>query len=196
MVPTDRGWSPVYTTPIVALLATALVFLQSAGEILAADPMPAFEASKNYDLGSLVELGMANNPKTRSALSTARAAGAAAREARAPYWPTVAAEFNGGYDKWYTPATAAPDFFRRQQATTVLSIQYLLLDFGRRAADVRRAVAMFEAAGLLYDRKVQEVVFAVQSRYFAHEAAVSKEAASTALVEAARTALEIGRAHV
>ena len=82
VVPTDRGWSPVFTTPIVALLATAFVFLQSAREILAADPMPTFEASKNYDLGSLVELGMANNPKTRSALFTARAAGAAAREAQ------------------------------------------------------------------------------------------------------------------
>lgn len=158
--------------------------------------MPSFEPSRAYDLGSLVELGMANNPKTRSALFSALAAKAAAGEARAPYWPRLSAEFLGGYDKWYTPATAAPDFFRRQQATTVLSIEYLLLDFGRRAADVSRAVALFEASGLLFDRKVQEVVFSVQSRYFAHEAALSKESAAAAMLESARTAMETTRLEV
>ena len=49
----------------MALVAAAFVFFQPVGEILAADPMPAFDAKKTYDLGSLVELGMANNPKTR-----------------------------------------------------------------------------------------------------------------------------------
>lgn len=180
----------------MALVAAAFVFFQPVGEILAADPLPTFDAKKTYDLGSLVELGMANNPRTRSAFFTARAAGAAAREARAPYFPKVSAEFLGGADKWYTPATVAPDVFSRQQATTVLSIEYLLLDFGKRSADVRQAVAMFEAAGLLYDRKVQEVVFAVQSRYFAHEAALSKAAATSSLLEAARTAMETVRLEV
>lgn len=158
--------------------------------------MPSFEPSRTYDLGSLVELAMANNPKTRSALFSALAAEAGVGEARASYWPQLSAEFLGGYDKWYTPATAAPDFFRRQQATTVLAIEYLLLDFGRRAADVSRAVALFEASGLLFDRKVQEVVFAVQSRYFAHEAALTKESAAVAMLEAAGTAMETTRLEV
>ncbi len=158
--------------------------------------MPSFDPARAYDLGSLTELAMANNPKTRAALFTARAAEAAAGEARAPYYPRVSAEFLGGYDKWYTPATAAPDFFRRQQATAVLSLEYLLLDFGRRAADVSRAVALFEASGLLFDRKVQEVVFAVQSRYFAHEAALSKESATASMLEAARTVMETTRLQV
>jgi outer membrane protein TolC len=174
----------------------ALVFSSLSGQILAAEKMPSFEPSRAYDLGSLVELAMANNPKTRSALFSALAAEAAAGEARSPYWPQLSAQFLGGYDKWYTPATEAPDFFRRQQATTVLSLEYLLLDFGRRAADVSRAVALFEASGLLFDRKVQEVVFAVQSRYFAHEAALTKESAAVAMLEAAGTAMETTRLEV
>lgn len=174
----------------------AFLFLASLGSLRAAESLPSFEPSRSYDLGSLVELAMANNPKTRSALFTARAAEAAAGEARAPYYPRVSAEFLGGYDKWYTPATAAPDFFRRQQATAVLSLEYLLLDFGRRSADVSRAVALFEASGFLFDRKVQEVVFAVQSRYFAHEAALSKESATASLLEAARTVMETTRLQV
>lgn len=174
----------------------ALVLFPSLGSLRAAEDLPTFDPARSYDLGSLVELAMANNPRTRSALFTARAAEAAAGEARAPYYPRAAAQFLGGYDKWYTPATEAPDFYRRQQATTVLSLEYLLLDFGRRAADVSRAVALFEASGLLFDRKVQEVVFTVQSRYFAHEAALAKESANASMLEAARTAMETTRLQV
>jgi outer membrane protein TolC len=57
-------------------------------------------------------------------------------------------------------------------------------------------VALFEASGLLFDRKVQEVVFAVQSRYFAHEAALTKESAAVAMLEAAGTAMETTRLEV
>lgn len=174
----------------------AWIFFSLSGRIPAAEKMPDFEPGRAYDLGSLVELAMAKNPKTRSALFSALAAEAAAGEARSPYWPQLSAQFLGGYDKWYTPATAAPDFFRRQQATTMLSIEYLLLDFGRRAADVSRAVALFEATGLIFDRKVQEVVFAVQSRYFAHEAALTKESAAGAMLESAGTAMETTRLEV
>ena len=149
---------------------------------------PVFKESKSYDLGRLLELGMANNPKTRAAWFRAEAAYAGSREARAPYFPKVGAGFEGGVDKWYTPAIPAPNVFTRQQATTVLSIEYLLLDFGRRAADMSRAVALFDAAGFVYERKLQEVVFEIQSRYFAHEAALWKERAAASLLEFAKTA--------
>jgi outer membrane protein TolC len=70
----------------------------------------------------------------------------------------------------------------------VLSIEYLLLDYGRRAEDVSRAVALFDASGFVYERKLQGVVFEIQSRYFAHEAALWKERAATSLLEFAKTA--------
>ncbi len=150
--------------------------------------VPEFDARRAYDLGSLLELGMAINPRTRAAWFRATGAGAAVGEARAPYFPKAGMEIQVGVDKWYTPASNAPDDFTRQQATTVLSLEYLLLDFGRRAADVSRAVALFDAAGLAFERKVQEVVFAIQSRYFAHEAAVEKHRAAESMLEFARTA--------
>ena len=139
---------------------------------------PVFNESKTYDFGRLLELGMANNPKTRAAWFRAEAAYAGSREARAPYFPKIGAAFEGGVDKWYTPAIPAPNVFTRQQATTGLSIEYLLLDFGRRAADVSRAVALFDAAGFVYERKLQEIVFEIRSRYFTHEAALWKERAA------------------
>jgi outer membrane protein TolC len=95
---------------------------------ITADPqsreMPVFKESNSYDLGELVELGMATNPQTRAAWFRAAAAAAGAREARAPYFPKIGAGFEGGVDKWYTPSTGAPNVFHRQQATTVLSVEY------------------------------------------------------------------------
>ena len=173
------------TTRILAVL-----LLASLPALASEKPPNKFNPSKSYDLGSLVELSLALNPSTRAAFARAEAARATIGEERAPYYPRLSAGFRTGWDKWYTPATAAPDYFTRRQNTAVLSLEYLLLDFGRRAADVSRAIFLFDAAGLLFERKVQEVVFDIQSRYFAHESALWKEQAATAMLEFARTALE------
>lgn len=133
---------------------------------------------------------MATNPTTRAAFFRARAASSQIGEEKAAYLPVVNAAFEGGLDRWYTPATAAPDIFQRRQASTILSLEYLLLDFGRRSANVARAVAFYEAAGLVYERKIQEVVFLIQSRYFAHESALWQERAASAMRDFARTAFQ------
>lgn len=179
------------STPIVAALAITVGFASPAGsENTPRDAAPVFSEDKIHDLGSLINLGLSRNPATRATWHRARAAAAAVGEARAPYFPKINARFEGGADQWYTPAANAPDNFRREQATTILSIEYLLLDFGRRAADVQRAVAVFDAAGLAYERKLQQVVFGVQRHYFAHEAACSRQVAARAVLEVSRILAE------
>jgi len=181
-------WRQVCSTPIVA----ALAFSTASGAPSALEPrdtaIPRFSENKTYDLGSLIDLGLATHPSTRAAWFQARAAAAAVGEARAPYYPKITAGFEGGSDQWYTPSANAPDNFRREQATTIFSLQYLLLDFGRRAAEVQRTLAALDAAGLTYERKLQKVVFDVQRAYFAHEAALQRLEAATTLVEASRKA--------
>lgn len=145
---------------------------------------------KPHDLGSLIDHGLSHNPSTRKAWFEARAAAAAVGEARAPYYPQVIARFEGGSDKWYTMAATGPDNYTRVQATTILSLEYLLLDFGRRSAEVRRTLAVLDAAGFAFERKLQQVVFNVQSAYFIHEAALRRAEAARALVEASRAAAE------
>jgi outer membrane protein TolC len=172
--------------PIVAALCVSVAF--SAQPTPRESPKPA--GKKSHDLGSLIDLGLSANPATRAAWFQARAAAAAVGEARAPYFPRISAGFEGGADQWYTPAANAPDNFRRRQATTVLSLEFLLLDFGRRAADVRRTLAALDAAGLAYERGLQRVVFDVQRRYFAHEAALRGLESADALVAAARAVAE------
>jgi outer membrane protein TolC len=181
---------PVKWLGTVCLTTSILFVCLTASAQPSSASLPVFIPSKSYDLGSLVELGMATNPATRAAFFRARAASSKIGEEKAAYLPVVNAAFEGGLDRWYTPATAAPDIFHRRQATTILSLEYLLLDFGRRTADVARAVALCEAAGLVYERKIQEVVFSIQSRYFAHESALWQERAASAMRDFARTAFE------
>jgi len=166
----------------ITIFAAVGIFLAHC--VRAGEPSVPVQA---LDLGALIDLGLSKNPRTRAAWFQARALDAATSEAKAAYFPKVSAAFAGGYDKWYTPAVNAPDDFRRRQATTVLSIEYLLLDFGRRAADVSRAVSLLNSAGLSFERRIQEVVFQIQRSYFAHEAALVQLQAATAMLAFAQT---------
>ena len=174
-------WRRRCSTPIVVLATLAIACAAPPGSQVPAMP---------NDLGSLIDHGLSRNPATRKAWFEARAAAAAVGEARAPYYPRVSTRFEGGSDKWYTPPATGPDNYTRVQATPILSIEYLLLDFGRRSAEVRRTLAILDAAGLAYKRKLQEVVFKVQSAYFAYEASLRRAEAARALVEASRAAAE------
>lgn len=146
-----------------------------------------FLPNKKYHLGSLIDLALNNTPATRAAWSQAKAASASVGEARSLYYPWVRSDFRGGYDNTYTPTVEGPSVASRTQATVFLSMEYILLDFGRRDADVQRTVATFHALGLTYQRKLQEVIFAVQKTYFAYEAAVWKKKAAEANLIFART---------
>jgi len=119
----------VENTPPLSRTRRALTTRILAALLLMAIPAAAsekspnkFDASKSYDLGSLVELGLALNPSTRAAFARAEAARASLGEERAPYYPRLSAGFRTGWDQWYTPATAAPDYFTRRQNTAVLSL--------------------------------------------------------------------------
>ncbi|MFZ4116635.1 MAG: TolC family protein [Chthoniobacterales bacterium] len=147
----------------------------------------SFLPQKKYHLGSLIDLALNNNPSTRAAWSQAKAASASVGEARSLYYPWVRSDFVGGYDYTVTPIATGPNSASRNQATVFLSMEYILLDFGRRDADVQRTIATFHALGLTYQRKLQEVIFTVQKTYFAYEAALWKKKAAEANLVFERT---------
>jgi outer membrane protein TolC len=85
---------------------------------------------------------------------------------------------------------------RQTSLTPELDFEYLLLDFGRRAADVRRTVALLEAANLAFSRNVQNTVYSIQQSYFAHTAALSQRDAAKANLELSKTILAMVEAQV
>ena len=160
------------------------------------DTAVSFDPTRSYELAPLIELSLANNPYTRSAWFNALASAAAVGESKAPYYPQLSFRAAGGYSQAYNPIQTGPETYQRVNINPGLQLEYLLLDFGRRAADVRRTVALLEGANLTFSRRVQTTVFAVQQSYFAHTAALSQREATKANLEFTRTLLSMVEAQV
>ncbi len=179
-----------------------------APEVYRADPeawrtpgLAVPDPSVGNDLASLVDLALGSNPKTRRAWEEARAAAARVGRAESPYLPTVAAVTEGERRKYAAPSAVETETFHLWQATPVVELQWLLLDFGRRSADVERARQQLLVANFRFNRGLQDVVFGVQRSYYeldARQALVrAAEAdleAATAVTEAVRARLDAGLA--
>ena len=160
------------------------------------DHIGSFDQNRSYELSSLIEIGLANNPQTRSAWFNALAKSAQVGQAKAPYYPKLSLNAQGGYQKSFYQINNGPMGLRQTSLTPELDFEYLLLDFGRRAADVRRTVALLEAANLAFSRNVQSTVYAIQQSYFAHTAALSQSDAAKANLELSKTILAMVEAQL
>jgi len=147
----------------------------------------SFNPKRSYELASLIELGLANNPQTRSAWFNALASSAQVGQAKSPYYPKLSLNAQGGYQKSFYQINDGPMGLRQTSLTPELDFEYLLLDFGRRASDVKRTVALLEAANLGFSRNIQNTVFGIQQSYFAHTAALSQKDAAQANLELSKT---------
>jgi outer membrane protein TolC len=151
---------------------------------------PEEPADKVYDLAGILNLALTRNPYTRKAWQTAVVAAAESGEARAPYYPKLSFRMQTGADQSYSLSAIGPSFYTRRQSAPGFFLEYLLVDFGRRRADVQRTLFALDAANLRYDRQLQQVIFGVQRSYFAHSAALVEEESAQMNRDFARTLLE------
>ena len=147
-------------------------------------------ANKVYDLPGLLNLALTRNPYTRATWQTAVAAAAEAGEARAPYYPKASFRMEGGVDQDYSVTANGPFYYTRKLIAPGFVLEYLLVDFGRRRADVQRTLFALDSASLRYDRQLQRTIFGVQRSYFAHSAALEEEKSARVNLDLARTLFE------
>ena len=153
---------------------------------------------QNLGLTELVSFALAHNPSTRSAWRSAEAAAAAAGKARAPYYPKVTADSDNGYQRLVDLVPNHWGNLKTWQSRNILSLDYDLIDFGRRDAASRSALNELVAANLLFNRKVQEVVFNVERSFYQLDAARAGVEAADATVKLAATdrrSTELRRKH-
>lgn len=119
---------------------------------------------ENLVLTQLIDVALQNSPQTEKAWAEARAAAAAWAVARGSYYPTVdgvaeakKARFGG--------ASGISDF-EQTTAELALSLDYLLLDFGGRRADIEQAKQALISANWTQNKTIQDVVFNVTSAYY------------------------------
>jgi outer membrane protein TolC len=172
----QREWAPASGQP-------ALVGSPAEAALLSDQP----PVGQRLGLSELIAYALANDPSTRGAWRSAEAAAAAAGKARASYYPILSVQSDSGYQRLVDLVPKHWGTLKTWQSRNILSLDYDLIDFGRRDAAADSALNELVTANLLFNRKVQEVVFNVERSFYEVDAAYAGVDAAGATVKLATT---------
>jgi TolC family type I secretion outer membrane protein len=131
-----------------------------------------------------VDLTLCNHPQTREVWAAARAQAALVGVAKAAWLPSL----DGSANMTRYQYDDATSYNRRSAA---LTLSWLLVDFGRRSANVENAQQLLAAAAATQDAMVHTLFLAALQGYYSAQAA---QAAVVSATEAERAARESFRA--
>jgi outer membrane protein len=178
------SWAPEEATRIPGGTATLDAFSARSA------PTPGeIRRDRVYDLPHLIDLALRTNPETHAAWQATRAAAARLGIAEGAYLPTLSAIGMASYAHLPDYDKTGPFVVRTGVLEPLLQLDWLLLDFGRRAADLDSAAQTLLAANLQFNRKQQSVIFAVQKAFFAFDSSRARVTARETALRAA-TAVE------
>ncbi len=156
------------------------------------------DPDKVQGLADLIDLAQRLNPETRRTWEEARAAAARLGRTESAWFPALAATAAAGtsrvVEKAGTNLGAVP--VTGPELTPQLQLSWLLLDFGRRSAAVEEAGWQVMAANLTFNRKHQEIAFAVSRSFFALDASRARLAAASTTIEQAVAVAEAVQARL
>jgi len=178
----DRPWQPV---------------TKASGEIVAGKPQPstrppdytlpanpalatiappaALDPTHAYTLPELIDLAESANPLTRVAWNDARNAALAAGIAKSSYLPQISASALGGYQNGHgsvsTNLGSVGTNSSGHGGVGVLSLQWLLFDFGERAGIIDAAEQTSIAANIAFTAVHQRIIHDVSVAFYRYQAA-------------------------
>ncbi|NYH16093.1 TolC family protein [Paraburkholderia bryophila] len=143
--------------------------------LAAVPPPPALEQAHDYSLPELIDLAESANPLTRIAWNDARNAALAAGIAKSAYLPQLSAAAMGLYADAHGSSTSALGDSSATASghgeTSVLALNWLLFDFGGRAARVEAASQGSVIANIGFTAVHQQVIFDVSVAFYGYQAA-------------------------
>jgi len=154
---------------------------------LRADDRLAAALSRTNDLADLIDLAQYNNPSTRVAWDKARAAAARLGVADSAYAPMLALLATGGYSHEDYPTPGGVMDAQGPSFNPGLSLQWTLLDFGRRRAVFDGAAQQLLQANFEFNRAHQRLAFEVQRAFYAFDTRRAELSAAEASVETAQS---------
>ena len=157
----NREWNPAASSD--SRLANIKTQLESQ------TPAPT-ESGHEYDLASLVEIALGNNPDTRRAWAEARSAADSFGAAQALYYPQGSLESDNGYERAILELPADVGTLKQWQSNSQADITWTLLDFGRRRSGSDSAEFRLIAANFSFNRVIQDVVFNTESAFYSLDA--------------------------
>jgi outer membrane protein len=158
----EREWSPG---------PSERALIGSAAEVAAVSDLPSSGRRHKLGLDELIEFALGKNPATERAWKSAQAAAAAAGKAHAPYYPTIQANSDDSYQRVVDTVPKHWGVLKTWQSRNFISVNYDLIDFGRRDAQAESALNQLIVDNLLFNRQVQEIVFEVERAYYELDAA-------------------------
>jgi outer membrane protein len=181
----DRPWAPA-TNESGEIIAGATPGPPTAeGYVLPPDPAlgkipspPHVEAAKTYSLPELINLAESTNPATRIAWDDARRAALAAGIAEATFLPRITAGAIGGFQGGNGRQTALGTSFSSNSSlegsVSAVSLQWLLFDFGERAAVVDAAKEGSVISNIAFTAAHQQLIYKVAIAFYNYAAAQAR----------------------
>ena len=172
----DRPWTPATTSAgeIIPdekpppLQPRSDTFVLPSNTALAELPPPLeLDRDKVYSLPELIDIAQSSNPSTRRAWNAAKEAALAAGIAKTTYLPRITATAVGGWQMLQsTPAVETG-----RGTISSVSVQWLLFDFGQRAAVAEAASQGSVIANIGFTAAHQQLIHEVSLAFYANSAA-------------------------
>lgn len=145
--------------------------LRAFSEPLREEHPSEIDSQKDYELAELIDLAENTNPETKVAWARAKEAASAVGLAQSEYYPMLALKAAGNWVNLPVPLPISPNqagylSVEAQEAHAVVELEWVLLDFGRRAATVGAARDRLLAANLGFNARHLEIVFNVQTAFY------------------------------
>jgi outer membrane protein len=193
----DRPWVPATTESGEIVAGKPQVPPTADGYVLPANPVlgkvaspPAFDAARAYSLSELIDLAESSNPATRIAWNDARRAALAAGIAESTFLPNITLGAIGGYQGSSGHQTAQGTGFSSNSSldgtVSALSLQWLLFDFGERAAVVDAAKQGSVISNIAFTVAHQQLIYSVTVAFYNHAAAQARLVTATQSLKNAR----------
>ena len=145
--------------------------LRNFASELAAPKKAEADAQKDYELAELIDLAESINPQTKVAWEQAKQDASAVGLAQSQYYPVLALQAAAKYGREPVPVplSATKGGFldvEAQEVSPAATLEWVLLDFGRRKAEVGASKYQLLAANLGFNARHEEIVFKVQSAFY------------------------------
>ncbi|HLY58877.1 MAG TPA: TolC family protein [Stellaceae bacterium] len=175
IVPGDRGTSEAS--------AGSSYVLPSNTDLSNIPPAYGTQGDRAYSLAELIDIAESNNPFTRKAWNDGRKVALAEGIAESTYLPSLTATVVGGYQAMNGNKSAfgvsANSDLTASGGIAAVSLQWLLFDFGERAAVVDTARQASVIANIAFTAAHQQVIYDVSVAFYANAAARARVGTAT-----------------
>jgi outer membrane protein len=186
----DKPWTPTTTTSGEIVPGAKLSKESSASYALPVNtdltglPAPlGLDRRRAYSLPELIDIAQSNNPLTRTAWNDARNAALATGITESSYLPRLRATAVEAYlNNQGNVAVAGANFPSDPEAHGAIaaaSLEWLLFDFGERAAKVQVAKQASIISNIAFNATHQQIIYDVSVAFYANTAARARAAAAS-----------------